>query len=71
MTAKSVAKPAKTAASVKKTAQGRPVEYLTEAELAQKREQYEERAGIKEFCANMPRDQAEQEAWLEIYRRKP
>lgn len=43
---------------------------LTEAELAQKREEYEERASIKEFCANMPRDQAEQEAWEEVYGRK-
>lgn len=30
------------------------------------RELYEERAGIKEFCANMPRAQAEREAWEEI-----
>jgi hypothetical protein len=27
---------------------------------------YEERAGIIEFCGNVPRDIAEQEAWREI-----
>jgi hypothetical protein len=44
---------------------------LTEAELAAKREQYEERAGIIEFCANLTRDEAEALAWEEVYRRKP
>ena len=43
----------------------------TEEELTQKRELYEERAAILEFCANMPRDQAEREAWEEVYGRKP
>lgn len=30
-------------------------------------ELYQERAGIKEFEGNMPRAQAEREAWAEIY----
>ena len=44
---------------------------LTEEELAIKRELYEERAAILEFCANLSRDEAEVEAWKEIYGRKP
>ncbi len=28
---------------------------------------YEERAAIKEYCANMPRAEAERLAWLEIF----
>lgn len=40
---------------------------LTEAELAEKRELYEERAALKEFLGNMPREQAEIEAWEEVY----
>ena len=43
---------------------------LTEDELAELRELYFERAAIKEFCANMTREQAEEEAWLEIYGKK-
>lgn len=43
----------------------------TEEELAEKRERYAERAAIKEFLGNMPRDQAEAEAWEEVYGRKP
>lgn len=42
-------------------------ERLTEKELAELRELYEERAGIKEFLGNMPREEAEVEAWQEIY----
>jgi len=40
---------------------------LTEAELAEKRELYEERAAIIEFCANLTRDEAEALAWEEVY----
>ena len=40
---------------------------LSEAELAEKRELYEERASIKEFLGNMSREQAELEAWEEVY----
>ena len=40
---------------------------LSEAELAEMRERYEERAAIIEFCANIPREQAEEQAWEEIY----
>lgn len=36
-------------------------------ELAMKAELYEERAGILEFCANLPRAQAELEAHSEIF----
>jgi hypothetical protein len=43
---------------------------LTEDELAELRELYAERAGIKEFLGNMPREQAEEEAWMEIYGKK-
>ena len=38
--------------------------------LEQRREAYEERAAIKEFCGNMTRAQAEQEAKEEIYGQK-
>jgi len=44
---------------------------LTEEELRELRYLYAERAAIKEFCGNMPRDQAEREAWEEVYGRKP
>ena len=43
---------------------------LTEDELAELRELYFERAAIKEICGNMPREQAEEEAWMEIYGKK-
>jgi hypothetical protein len=33
----------------------------------QLREEYEERAAIKEFCGNLPREQAEREARKEVY----
>jgi len=36
-------------------------------QLEIRRDEYEERAGIKEFCGNMPRVQAEQEAREEVY----
>lgn len=36
----------------------------TPSELA---ELWKERSAIKEFCANLPRKQAEEEAFLEIY----
>lgn len=40
-------------------------EWLVEALDDILRENYEERAGIKQFCALMPREQAEQEAYAE------
>jgi hypothetical protein len=48
-----------------------PTPRLTEEELAKKREEYAERAAIKEFEGNMSRDEAEMEAWLEVYGSKP
>jgi type I restriction-modification system DNA methylase subunit len=44
---------------------------LTNEELARKREEYEERAGILEFCANLGREEAERKAWEMVYGRKP
>lgn len=37
------------------------------AELDRQREEFEERAAIKEFLGNMPREQAEREAREEVY----
>ena len=45
--------------------------WFSEEELAEKRELYEERAGILEFDAHFTRDEAEERAWMEVYGRKP
>ena len=36
----------------------------------QQREEFEERAAIKEYLANMPREQAEREAFNEVFLKK-
>jgi hypothetical protein len=43
---------------------------LSEDELARKRYEYEERAGILEFEAHVSRAEAEARAWQEVYGRK-
>lgn len=44
-----------------------PRRRLTNAEIDQLRELYLERASIKEYEGNMPREQAEREAREEVY----